>query len=219
MKNLRLITALAGLALMITVGCGQKKDDSPAAVTAVGVVGAVPVAAGPPRMPITAYVSQTVAVNGTAQSPLNTGARAFLLGVSSYTANDIGTITGVTIEGDIIVDKTNGSVLPGNPEDIASSIYITITDSFVGTANSSGEIMRPMAGGFKARSGTAANGIASIVFATQTGTVTVNGTYNVVNGGSALSTFQGTISFQSGNGTSGVLGTFSISTCSFFRCQ
>lgn len=209
MKNSKIVIALAGLTLILTVGCGQKKEDSPAPVNVVGVVGAVDVAAGPPRMPLTAYTEQVAVVSGTAQSPLNTGGRAFILGGTSFTASQLGTISAITIQGDIILDKNNGLVLPGNPNEIASSIYISVTDSVAGV----------IAGTLKAQSGRAANGTASMVFADNVGRVTINGTYNVVNGGVAQSTFQGTISFQNNNGTSGVLGTFSINTCSFFRCQ
>lgn len=223
MKNSKILTALAGLSLILSIACGQKKDDKPAAVAAVGVTGgtAVDVPAGPPRMPQIAYVEQEASVVGTAQAPITTSGRAFSLADPNLTTEDVGTITAIKIKGLIALDQATGAIIPGAETDRASSVQITVIDSFVGTTGNNGEI-QPIMRFFRARAGGhAANGLASLVFVDVdgNGTVTVNGTYNVVNGGAAQSTFQGTIGYQNTNGTSGVLGTFSISTCSFFRCQ
>ena len=210
MKHSKVFLALAGLSLILTVACGQKKDDSPAGVSGAG--GAVNVEAGAPGFPMMPYNRQMVNITGTDQNQFNQAAKTLALADPSLHAADIGTINGVTLQGDVVVDQNNGNVIIGNQTDTFSNIQILITDSWVGSPSSQGGTIQPISVFVRAKSGRAAKGNVSLVFGDNLGDVIVNGTYN-------STTFQGTVSFRNANGASGTLGKFSVNTCSFFRCM
>ncbi len=210
MKTKKVFVSLMALSLMM-VACGQKKDDNNNSnVSAVGTAG-LP-ASGPSNFPMMQYNYQVAQVTGVDTNMV----KAFIGAGNQINPNSVGTINpngGVTISGNIYVDKTTGNVLQN------SKIEMVVTDSYVGQPDGQGGTNQPFRFGstFYLQQGRASNGSETLVFGDQYGTLTITGTYSG-------NVFNGRILFQNTSGgfngiTSGTIGNFQMQTCSFFRCM
>jgi len=143
-----------------------------------------------------------------------------LLSASMSTSN-VGAIdptTGVTFQGYVQIDNS-GNLVPSG-----SVLAITVNDYF--SANgvqdpNTGQPVPPIYISVPATSGYAYNGNATLTFGDNFGSITLTGTYGAANG-----QFSGSVSYQNQQNqdsgsphSSSYMGSFTIQTCGFFRCQ
>lgn len=200
---------LVGAVGMALMACGQKKDDAPATVRRAGDRY---VQQGGDTIPRgTNYVSTSSWINLQGD-----GIKNMLM--ASMTSDSIGTINptnGAIVAGYVELDA-NGNVIPAN-----SKIGLEVRDSYMGQTQEGGASTPAIQIRLAAASGTANNGQVNLLFKDAYGEIIVTGSYANAGGN-----FNGQISFRNYKSTvagmenaSGVIGTFSIPTCGFFRCQ
>lgn len=205
------------LTLFLVAACGQKKSDDAVRVGAGATIASGPYAPGAPNLPAAGNVIPGAQAQVTPVAGMAITDTVKILMSPSFPAEDIGTVSSVTLSTDISVDRTNGAVIPSPNQ----GILITIVDSKVGTPSGTnpGQLVQPMTirmaptpggGGMSA-------GNVNLIFRDETGEIRISGTYD-----QAL--VRGTISFtnnQAGyqNQNSGTLGTFQVPVCSFVRCN
>ena len=209
MKKTRIWMAMGAVALVLTaVACGKKSSDNNSNVSsAQGLNGNI--AAGNSNLPNQMYSRQAAYIGSDNADQFNTDAKA--LAATSVDPKYVGTVnnlSGVLIQGDVYIDRATGNMIGIG----STAIQIDIRDSYVVEQGAD-----PISIFIRGTQGRAAGGQASLQFADNYGTITINGTYNA-------STFTGTVSYQNTTGSyngrsSGTLGRFTVPTCGFFHCQ
>lgn len=203
MKKAVLYGFLTAVAFMASVACGTKKEDKGADVGAGGGGTNVVRTQGAPNFPNMAYSAQYTNV-----SFQDAMVRALLSAGMDVSSSNLGQITSVQLVGSILVDRNTGNLVNTG----SNQMMLAIRDTMPGQATDPIYIQLP------AISGGASNGVADVTFGDNAGTIRISGNYSGT-------TFNGTVSFtnNTGNGYNGVrsgtLGTFSINTCSIFRCS
>ncbi len=120
--------------------------------------------------------------------------------------------TGVSMEGRISYDSS------GNLNVSQTNLKLTVTDSYVGQTDSTGAVVQAYPMGFSTASSGAVNLAAktfSVVFKDNYGEITVTGSFSgsIATGTISYANYQTAVAGK--NPSSGNLGSFQISTCSF----
>jgi hypothetical protein len=204
MKKSYIKLLVLAFAVAMTAACGKKGSDG-ASVTArdarVTGAGLVPQGVGAPG------TVATIQFSAAQQATITENAR--ILVSATMDPQALGDVNSVEVSGNIGV-QANGQISND------SAFQIVIRDQYVGTT-SDGSVIEPVVIRVSNATGTAYNGQVNANFTDSYGTITLTGQWQ--NGGS----FSGTVSFRNTRGTyngksQGSLGSFSISTCAFFRC-
>lgn len=203
-------TLLAACVLTFAVACGKSKNSGTGVNAGRDVRVATP---GPSNLPTnqgSLAGTQGAMVTQPNQAQMDEAAK--ILVSATIAPESVGTIRSIELKGQVRVDRNTGAINASG-----SRIWLTITDSFVGT-DVDGQQVQPIQISVAGSQGLAANYQANLTFADQYGTITIQGTFN-------MNTFQGTVSFNNTQGAgfngkrSGTLGQFQIPTCAFFVCQ
>ncbi|MDX9732126.1 MAG: hypothetical protein RBT63_10175 [Bdellovibrionales bacterium] len=129
--------------------------------------------------------------------------------------------TGVFLGGS--VELQAGLLNPSNTTQVNiktdSKLLVTIYDEFTGRPDSTGATVSPISTYLTTASGYVQGNRAYLKFSDSYGMIELDGTFNA-------NVFEGTFSYDNnrrfdgaGQGAEGVLGTFQVPTCQFFRCQ
>lgn len=205
MKKSLLKIFVVSFALAMTVACGKKGSDG-ASVNGrdsrVTTSGLVPSGSG--------SIGGVATLQFTAAQQVTVQENARILVSASMDPQELGTIQSIEVSGNIAVQS--GGTISND-----SAFQILIRDSYAGQTTSEGTVIEPVIIRISNATGTAYNGVVNVTFSDSFGTITVTG--NWVTGGN----FTGNISFRNSKGgyngkLTGTLGSFSLATCSFFRC-
>ncbi len=216
MKTNCIRLAILTVSLLAIVACGKKSSEEPLRVGAGTNPGFVP---GPSNLPVNQNMmpGQPIQVMPTAGAAITDAVK--ILMSPTIPANEIGNVTSIELKGDVSIDRTNGTLIPGNMQG-AQGIQLTIVDSNVGQQPSSTSptgLVVPMVVRVTPTSGGMANGKVDLSFRDATGEIRISGTYDNMNL-TAEVTF---VNSQPGylNQTSGSLGRIQAPICSLVRCN
>lgn len=212
--------SILALTLFMAAACGKKKSDDPVRVGAGTPAATAPFAPGAPNLPTGSNVlpgSSPIQVAPADGASLTEVVK--MLMAPSYPAEDIGTVSSVTLVASLSVDRTNGTVIVAQNQ----GILITIVDSKVGSPSGTnpGQTVQPITIRIAPSTGGMSNGNVNLSFRDEMGEIRISGTYDSVSVRGTISFTNNSSNNQAGsqNQTSGILGTFQTPTCNFVRCN
>lgn len=207
MKVTRILSLfLAAATVAIFVGCNKNNDDRSSRDGNPYT--------GNASLPPTGsayYQSVEIYVSGT-----EAAAKNFLAPMVAGNLSKIGTISsnGVKMMAYVVVNRANNQIVPQS-----SFVQFEITDSFVGTTGSGGQVLPPFnTGRIYAQGGTVSGSSVDITFGDSVGTVRVLGALNSTTAYSSNLTARVDFSNNAPYQSSGTLGQITVPTCGFFDC-